>query len=372
MAINHYSYNFLAKLAGVSTLVSTFSLGMFFAFLLVGVLAGWVSLSRRSNKASIDRGLFWLFGLGLVAFAMLRPVGLARDDLGYVEILKALCPSGECQGGVPIARDYVWYAIVKAGLFFWPGGLRVALILSGLGLLIKLYVIDQLCRDRLLALFLLIPLCYVQYDLTQLRAGFALSWMLLGVYFLVRARPILGTTVLFSNFAVHSQGIFSPGLLVYRLFEWKRWLLPAGVTLLLGLMYLGLYPGAATLGWLGVTPETADYYQEMKAGGFSGVKVFPLAYLLILGYGVWFCTTAQREDGVVASMAAAGLMLGLMVSWFFAIVPTMQTRVFEFYAVLLVLLAGNISGSHLKLLLTVALAFVLYLRLELIHEWILG
>lgn len=361
-----------SKLAGVPTITSTFSLLIGLSFLVFSILTVWVFLSQRIDKDSHDRFLFWLFGLGLVAFAMFRPAGLARDDLAYTEILKALCPSEGCQQGTQIVRDYVWYAMVKAGLFLWPGGLRLALLFSGLGVLIKLYVIDQLCRDRLLAMLLLIPLCYLQYDLTQLRAGFALSWMMVGVYFLVRTKKILGAAVLFSNFTVHSQAIFSPGLLAYRLFNWLRWLLPVGSVLLLLLIYLGLHPSPATLAWLGVMPETASYYQEMKAGGFSGVKVFPWAYLLILGYGIWCCTTAQSEERTLASIASAGLMTGLLVAWFFVVVPTIQTRVFEFYSVLLVLLAGNARGSRTMMLMTVALALILYLRIELIHDWILG
>lgn len=361
-----------ARLLGLPTIFSPFTLAGFGFVALLCVLAFGVSWSGAAHRERIDRSLFWVFGLALMAFAVLRPVGLARDDLAYVEILKTLCPEGDCSKGLPITRDWVWYGIVRLGLPHWPGNLHLALALSGLGLLIKLFVIDRLCNQRLLALLLLIPLSFVQYDLTQLRAGLAASWMLLGIYWLIRSQVLLGGAALLSNFAVHSQAIFSPGLLAYRLFERSRWLLPVGIIVLLGMIYSGLYPSASTLNWLGLVSEAAPYFSSMQAGEYAGIKPFPWAFLLMLGYGIWLCFTVAKEHRKVANIVAAALFLGTALAWFFAIIPTMQNRLFEFYAVPLILLAGNVGRSKLKIALTCLLAVVLYLRLELLHDWILG
>lgn len=360
------------QLLGLPTLSAPFTMTAFCFMGLLLVIALSTSLSQSVHRERIDRSLFWVFGLVLVAFAVLRPVGLARDDLTYVEILKALCPDGDCAKGAPIVRDYVWYGLVRLGLPYRSGSLHVALALSGLGLCIKLYVIDRLCHQRLLALLLLIPLSFIQYDLTQLRAGLASSWMMLGVYWLVRSKVLLGGTALLSNFAVHSQAILSPGLLTYRLFGFSRWILPAGILVLLGLLYGGIYPSASILNWLGLVNGTVPYYASMQAGGYVGVKVFPWGYFLILGCGIWLFFTAPEEQRKIANIVAAGLFLGTLLAWFFAIIPTMQTRLFEFYALPLVLLAGNVGHSRLKMAVTCISAIVLYLRLELLHDWILG
>lgn len=342
----------------------------FMGLLLVIALA--TSLSRSVHRERVDRSLFWIFGFFLVAFAVLRPIGLARDDLAYVEILKALCPAGECSKGMPITRDYVWYGLVKLGLPLLPGSLFVPLVLSGLGGVIKLFVIDQLCRERLLALLLLIPLSFVQYDLTQLRAGLASSWMILGIYWLVRSQLWLGGAVLLTNFAVHSQAIFSPVLLGYRVFGLSRWILPTASLLVLALLYGGFYPSASSLAWLGLIPEAVPYYSGTLNGSYAGVKVFPWAYFLILAYGFWLCDALRFTQRRISEIVSAGLFLGMFVAWFFAINPTMQTRIFEFYAIPLILLAGNVGRSKVKILATCLLAVVLYLRLELLHDWILG
>ena len=361
-----------ARLLGLPTVFSPFTLAGFGFVALLCVLAFGVSWSGAAHRNRIDRSLFWIFGLALVSFAVLRPVGLARDDFAYLEILKSLCPEGDCSKGLPITRDWVWYGLVRLGLPLWPGNLHVALALSGLGILIKLFVIDRLCNQRLLALLLLIPLSFVQYDLTQLRAGLAASWMLLGIYWLVRSQVWLGGTALLTNFTVHSQAIFSPALLGYRVFGLSRWIFPAGSVLALALLYSGFYPSASSLAWLGLIPEAVPYYSGTLNGSYVGVKLFPWGYFLILAYGIWLCDALRLAHRNISEIVSAGLFIGMFVAWFFAINPTMQTRIFEFYAIPLVFLAGNVGRSKVKIAVTCLLALVLYFRLELQHDWILG
>ncbi|BBU67999.1 EpsG family protein [Fluviibacter phosphoraccumulans] len=361
-----------ARLQGLPTIFSPFTLLGFGFVAVLCLLAFVVSWSGAAHRERIDRSLFWIFGLALVAFAVLRPIGLGRDDLAYVEILKSLCSDGDCSKGSPATRDWVWYGLVRLGLPLWPGNLQVALAISGVGVLIKLFVIDRLCKERLLALLLLIPLSFVQYDLTQLRAGLASSWMMLGIYWLVRSQLWLGGIALVTNFTLHSQAIFSPALLGYRVFGLSRWILPTASLLALALLYGGFYPSASSLAWLGLIPEAVPYYSGSVNGAYLGVKLFPWAYFLILGYGIWLCDALRLTQRSVSEIASAGLFLGMFVAWFFAINPTMQTRIFEFYAVPLVLLAGNVRRSKVRILVTCLLALVLYLRLELLHDWILG
>ena len=360
------------QLAGLPTLLAPMSTLGFAVMAFLAILAVGLSFSSSNYIKKMDRGFFWAVGLGLVGFALLRPIGLARDDLAYVEIVKSLCVQGNCAEGAPIVRDYVWYGFIKLGALYWPENFRVALAVSGIGVLIKLCVIDHLCSHRLIALLLFIPLCYVQYDLTQLRAGFAISWMMIGVYALVRSRVWVGLGVLGTNFMVHSQAIFSPGLLCYRIFGLSRWILPVLTAFALFLIYTGFYPSVDTLSWLGGLSQTAPYYMGSQSGAYVGVRLFPWAYFLILGYGLWLCDAERMTQRKLTEIVSAGIFIGMFVAWVFAINPTIQTRIFEFYAVLLVLLAGNVGDSRGKMAVTCTLALVLYMRLELLHDWILG
>jgi hypothetical protein len=360
------------QLFGFSTLLATYTLaGFCFMVLLLAATLG-TSFTYRTYRNGIDRGLFWTFGCVLCVFALFRPYGLALDDESYVRILSELCLGGDCSNGSPIVRDYVWFWLVSFGLIYWPDSLNAALAISSLGVFIKLFVIDQLCRQRLLALLLLVPLSFIQYDMTQLRAGFASAWMMLAIYWLVHSKVLLSSLTLFSNFMVHSQAIFSPSLLFYRLIGSHRLLFPICVIVLLGLIFAGLIPGYSTLSWLGMVPETTTYLLSVQEGSNDGAKTFAWGYLPMLGYGVWLWSTSLEEYKKTANIAATSLLLGLSLAWFFALIPIMPTRLFDFYALPLVLLVGNVGDSKYKITLACLLAWALYLRLELFQDWILG
>lgn len=360
-----------SKLSGLASITGPFTSAGFVFMALLIIIACLVSRRSGQERIQLDRAFFWVFGLALVFFAAFRPVGLGRDDLVYIEIISALCSEESCAQGLSFARDYVWFALVQLGLILSSGGLGVALGLSGLGVLVKLLIIDRLCQERLLALLLLVPLSIVQFDLTQLRAGFAISWMLLGIYFLVRSRGWLGSLLLVSNFALHTQAIFSPGLLGYKLFGVSRWILPLTLTGLVALLLFEIYPPALMLQWMGLFKATAPYYDGIHNGSYAGIKAFPVAYFVLLFYGAWLCFKSKSSDPIV-QIVAASLVLGTILAWVFASIPPLQGRLFEFYAVPLVLLAGNVGYSRLKIVATIVLATILYLRLELLHDWILG
>lgn len=357
------------ELFGISTLYAPFSAGAFCFMGLLLVAAIFTSLIHRVHRNSVDLILFWMFGIILSLFAVFRPIGLALDDPAYIEILNTLCPVSDCSNGSRIDRDYIWYWLVRLGLTYWSGGLDVALLLSGLGVIIKLFVIGRLCRERLLALLLLVPLSFIQYDMTQLRAGFASAWMMLGIYFLVRSQVFLGGLTLSLNFMAHSQAIFSPGLLAYKIIGSKRWIFPLSTILFLWLIYLRLSPDPSFISSIGLMPQSAIYLLEEDN---FGSKAFPWGYLPILICGVWLWSSAFSREQKIPNIVAASLLVGLMLAWFFASIPVIQTRLFDFYALPLVFLAGNVGNSKLKVGLISLLAIFLYVRLELVQDWILG
>ncbi len=359
-------------LFGLNTIAEPFSIAAFcyMGILLTAAIGG--SLVPNPYRNLFDRNIFWILGYILCAFAIFRPFGLALDDPSYVRILSDLCPGGDCLNGSPITRDFIWFWLVSLGLPYWPESLTPALALSGLGIFIKLFIIDRLCRQRILALLLLVPLSFFQYDLTQMRAGFASAWMMLGIYWLVRSQLILGGVTLISNVIVHSQGAFSPILLSYRLLNLYRWLFPLCLIILLGLIFLRLTPSESILSWLGLTEQTATYLSALQNNEYAESNAFALGNLPILGYGVWLWSTASEKHKNIANIVATSILLGVSLAWFFSIITVMQTRLFDFYMLPIVLLVGNIGNEKHKLIVTCFLALVLYLRLELIQDWILG
>ncbi len=340
----------------------------FVLMFLLGFFALFINLCAINYKLKLDRGCFWFFGIALVIFAAFRPIGLARDDFGYAELLNELCPNETCFGGKPIQRDFIWYhLVIWSAHLSLEGMLRVSMMLSAFGVAVKLILIDKLCQQRLLALVLFVPLCYIQYDLTQMRAGFAITWMLLGVFFLVRSKMTLATGLLFTNAAVHLQAVFSPMLLIYKVFRGRCIGFVFSILFFLLLIYSGLYPDGLLLKRLGFNSEYIPYTAD-----FTGVSVFPLGYWPILLYGIFVCNTHSVGNQKLREVVSASLFVAIALAWLFALLPAMQTRLFEFYAVPLVFLAGNVGDSRVKITLTCLLALTLYLRLELFNDWVLG
>lgn len=252
------------------------------------------------------------------------------------------------------------------------GNERAAFYLAALGLLIKLYVIDRLCKSKVLALMLLVPLVYVQYDFTQFRTGFAISWYFLGIYFLVRrwfaaSVPVVGTCFLWHMQALPSISLF-PAYWLNR----SNLVAPIVILSVLCLLALGVYPKAHFL-VSAYTPGIGAerYIASSLSGEFDNVKALPLGYIPILIGAAFILTQSGRPKGLFRAVGSS-IIVGTILAWFFSANPAIQGRMFEFYMAPLVLVVGNISDNTLKKATVLALSWILYLRLELFNDWILG
>lgn len=340
-----------------------------FVFFFSGALASaYVSF----KKTGLDRAVFWLFGLMLISFTFLRPLPLSRDDAAYIQIAQSICSISECGLSIQGLRDWGWYFAISFLKSFFSNE-QSLMALASIGVAIKLLVIDQLCKQRLLALILLVPLTYIQYDFTQLRAGFAISWYFLAIFFLVSCKTWVATSLLVSNFALHAQATPSIGLIPFAWLNQRQWVLPITVIGFLCLIYMGLFPSFELMQQLHIAKSGAGAYLAMNASGeYINVKIFPLGYLPILAFGLWLCWGNSPQKDRLSRIVGASILLAIFLAWVFSFNPTIQTRMFEFYIAPLVLLAGNIGSNKAKLVGTLALSTILYLRLELLHDWILG
>jgi len=194
----------------------------FFVYFLLGLFAA-LYVSYANPK--LDRSTFLLLGAGLLFFTLLRPLPLSRDDVAYISIAKSICAINVC-GLIPQGhRDWLWYVAISA-LKSVASDKHSLMALAAVSTCIKLFVIDRLCKQKLLALLLLIPLIYIQYDFTQLRAGLALSWYFLGLLVLIKGMPWLGSGFMVSNFLFHAQALPSIGVLPISWLNQRRWVLP--------------------------------------------------------------------------------------------------------------------------------------------------
>ncbi len=346
-----------------------YSLGFlcFFSALLVSSL-----ISYRKPNLKVESKLYWAYALVLVTFSAIRPIGLSRDDLAYLEISKNICAITECMALIQSSRDWGWYLIISLLKSIMPGE-RAILVLSGICTFIQLLIVDRLCRQKLLALTLFVPFIYLYFDFTLLRAGLALSVFFIAFYYLVRSKQFLGSTLLLSNYFFHSQGIFSIGLILFNQIAKYKYIAIAVITILVVFIYLEWTPSFEQLLPFSKN-ESAPYWEQYRQGLFDNQINFPLAHLLIIGYVVFIFLihNSTIEDISMNQLVLASILLALFLAWFFAPVHAIQTRLFDFYIAPLVFLAGNLGRSWITLGVTLLLAIFLYVRMELIHNWIIG
>jgi hypothetical protein len=343
---------------------------IFFGGLLTLIFASCFFYFRPNPK--IEHRIFWISASFLILFCALRPMGIARDDLAYIEIARAKCTFFDCLELVQSPRDWIWHSLVGLIKSFVDNE-RAPLILSAIGAGIQILVIDRLCRHKLLALTLFIPLTFLIFDFTLLRAGLTLSIYFISLYLLAKSWRIFGSVALASNYLFHAQGIFSIGVLPFAWLAKYRVLLAALLVGLIACIYLQWTPSAEQTSYL-ARGDAANYWLQYKAGVFNQERIFPLAdiaILIYLGFILAFKTDFSKHLPI-ERYALGSILLAVFLAWFFAPIHAVQTRLFDFYVAPLIFLAGNLRLNLYTLVATLGLAILLYTRTELIHNWIMG
>jgi hypothetical protein len=325
----------------------------------------------RPNK-NLENLTFISSGFLLIAFTATRPLGLAIDDLAYIEISQGICAFSDCMRPIQSPRDYAWYTGVGV-LKSLIDGPQAILILASLGLTLQLYVIYKLCNQKILALAFFVPHIYLLFDFTIFRAGFALSFYFLAIYLLVSNRKWLGTSFLVSNFLFHSQGIFSVGLLPMRWLARRKTTCIMIAAILLAAIYFRLTPNIYQLAFL-VKTEAAPYLQQALNGEFIQNRSFPRFGLLLIIFmlAVYILREKVLDSRAVNNYVLGSTMLALFLAWFFAPITLIQLRLFDFYMAPLVFLVGNLKRNIWSYWATSTVAILLFIRLVFINNFILG
>lgn len=346
-----------------------FSLAFLVFFILLLGVAIYVYIHINSE---LDQKLFWFFGLLLILFSALRPLEVGIDAPGYTEMGKTICPLIDCYRFIQTSRDQIWFALSAAlkSFFSWE---RSILIVSAIGVLVQLYCIDRLCRQKLLALSLYVSLVYFVFDITILRAGFALSWYFLALYMFSSKRNVAGALLVITNFLVHTQALFSIALAPFYWLAHKK-IAFAILTLCLVGIYSPLHPTSAQLSLLTPNSSAKTYVDIALAGGYAGVKPFPIAGYFMLGYLVLIVSIQGVESSCIRlqRFVLASAVMATFFAWFFTPVHDIQMRLFDFYIAPLVFLAGNLKRNKYLFIATITLAVLLYIRYEVMHDYIIG
>jgi len=252
-------------------------------------------------------------------------------------------------------------------------GEQAILLISAAGVYMQLYCINHLCQQKLLALTLFTPLIYLLFDLTIFRAGFALGCYFMAIYCLVNKKYIFGSALLVTNFLSHSQAIFSIILAPFLWLSKKRGVTLCLMAICLFGIYLELTPTLDQLSLLS-SDSIRPYLDRAMSGGYESENKFPAIDLLLLMYlAIIFAREGENlQDSKIIQYVLASAMLAIFLAWFFAPVHAIQTRLFDFYVAPIVLLAGNLKRNRYLFFSTISISMLIYIRMELIHDFILG
>lgn len=347
-----------------------FSFGFLIFFVLLVVLSIYIYIHPNSD---LDQILFWFLGLLLTLFSAARPIEIGIDAPGYTAIGKTICPLIDCHQLIQSSRDQIWYALSAAlkSIFSWE---RSILLVSAIGVLVQLYCIDRLCRQKLLSLTLYVSLVYFVFDITILRAGLALSWYFLAVYMFSNKRNSVGVLLILTNYLTHSQALFSIALAPFYWLAKSKKIVFATLILCLAGIYSPLHPTSAQLSTFIPITAVKIYIDHALGGGYLGVKPFPIAGYFMLGYLVLVLSIQGVESSSIRLLrfVVASALMGTFFAWFFTSVHDIQMRLFDFYIAPLVFIAGNLRRNKFLFMATIALAILLYIRYEVMHDYIIG
>ena len=347
-----------------------FSFGFLVFFIILVGLAIYIYFHPNSD---LDQKLFWFLGFILILFSAVRPLEIGIDAPGYKEIGKTICPLIDCHQLIQSSRDQVWYLLSGAlkSFFSWD---RSILLVSALGVFVQLFCIDRLCRQKLLSLTLYVSLVYFVFDITILRAGLALSWYFFALYMFSSRRNRVGVLLVLTNFLVHSQAIFSIALAPFYWMAKNKKVAFAILILCLAGIYSPLHPTSVQLSTFIPGTAAKTYIEIALAGGYQDVKPFPIAGYFMLGYLVLIISVQGVELASIGLMrfVVASALMGIFFAWFFTPIHDIQMRLFDFYITPLVFIAGNLKRNKYLFMATIALAVLLYIRYEVMHDYIIG
>lgn len=356
--------------------------GAFVALWSVCILLAAISVSVQKKPWSryFETLMYWVLALLMVFFAAYRPIGIARDDLVYLELYKGICPTLACCQWLQGARDWGWYSLVGVLKSFWADP-RVMLWLGAAGLLLKFGVIYRVSRQPLMALVLFTGVFYQVLDLTAWRIALASTVFMVGLWLLIEGRKPLGWLVTLSCGIFHKQALLSPLVLFGPLLQRRFFWLPLVALPPLALMLIGVLVdvpvllkqlGIESLSKFAIEQGLDSYISAKAAGVFNGWRVAPVVFYPLLALYGWLAWDAFHSNRRLYGYSAAALIASCWVLWAFASLPIVQVRFFEFLILPVIFLAGSCRYDWSRFAGVTVVSGVFVVKYNVLHQLLTG
>lgn len=327
--------------------MNAFANGVFFLY--YGLLFFFALLFYKERIPSkYQRAIFFILSVPLLLFVVFRPLGIMRDDVAYDQRFYNLCETDACEFNIS-NRDPLWNFLVSIGKFIINDPLMMLLV-SGIALCIKLFVIYKICHKLALALFVYVGLFYQLHDLTQLRISLAVSFLMLFFYFFLKVGINKKSLVfLIASGLTHNQAIAGGILLFQKAWRFKYCnfiLMSVG---LLVLMTVGFYPKLDNLSevlsfFIGdiFLYESIDMYiTRAEEEWYAQNLVVPLIFYFSMAAYLVLINDVRHSNFKLAKISALSLLGGIFFAFLFTSISDVQVRMYEYFSIVGVLLAGN-------------------------------
>ena len=230
----------------------------------------------------------------------------------------------------------------------------------------------------MLVLLLYFSIYYQLQDLTSWRVGFALAVLMLLILMIIKTQNYKFGWLLFTCGIFHKQAYLAPSIMIGNHFSEKKSQLCIIITAFVLMAGIGFYPDfkyffsfldniySGITGKFGLTP----YFESKNNGVYENWRNVPIVIYAQIVLVSWLIINIIFENQTLKSILSGCLIMACFSLWCFASIPDMQVRIYEFFMVPTVLLAGirRLSGvEYIGLIFTSGIFVVKY---NIVHQLI--
>jgi hypothetical protein len=291
------------------------------------------------------KSIYAMLAAAWTVAVMFRPWGASPDDWNYIVHLRLTYPLSEAEFQNTLGHSPLYYFLLSAVRVFQDGHMAFMAI-AGAALALKFYIIGRITSFSVLALLGYASMFWMLHDVVQLRAGAATLFLFLVIHLWSQEKKAATISAAIVGPFIHISAMVSlAGIPLRWLLANRYWLALAGAALSQVLAELGLVPPSSIIGLVGISNERATLTIE-TATDSGGLRATSIAILFALAMAVPGLKLQKRPE---LDLAFYTVIAGFFVYWLTADVATVSSRLLQFLAVPVVLLASCYKQNAITL-----------------------
>lgn len=314
----------------------------------------------------------------IIALCFFKIYGSAPDDYNYLEIFARECVNTNCELDYISSRDIFWLNSVE--LFRFLGLSTSIKLIATIALSVKLWVVYKLSNNKIFGLVAYFVINYFIHDLIQYRVGLAEMFLFLSAYFIAKNKKFYSVASLFTTPFCHLQALPAPLLLLYTKVPIKFCVIL--ILVLTSLTFLGLYPNSFVLKdmiaaiWESAISPKSDigkYIYLSETGAYDNFSSLALS-VFVFGFSLNYIfyrslISLKLINFNVIRFSFFSCLAAFIACYFFAAIPDMQNRLFEFFIAPIVFIFGNLKKSTESFLILMFILVSLWIKYHFLQTF---